>query len=851
MHLSFYFFLQILFHNTTHVLTAPRIFQNDQTLISIENRYETLSLNNKSTFPLFQTSSSSSNITISTIRHRFLNLAAKGRLYKNLILGIFPTDLLQKYPNILKINASLIKPYATKTNYETTKALLFTTNNPNNHFAKKCCILTELSKNGNLHMILFTYTELIISATTLILLITNLDKHFTIDTRLHKLFLPSQILYRETITTKPSTFDTIYYYYYEVILCSDINNRSDISGPLIPATKPSIFKTSQHNYHGGKTNSWTQPSFSFSDLILTSQQTNITSCPQRHPDYMGTISHSYSLVHHGTNKLPIPIETSSTTITTNNNNNNTTSPNNCYKNHNNNTKQTYHDNSITYIKEVPYNSTTTYSNYMQTTSYSYSLAHYHGTKKQLPLLSVTMNTTTTIIKKITTATTTNTTKETTILPTTLSNPHLLGSTSAPPRTNQSKQPQTQSTTTLTSTLVVTPTCPNTILIFPIFSLADNTLSGNGDLKKVYRINPSGPSTVATITQETITPPATPSNPLLHRPTAFPRPNQSPKPQTQSTIVTNTLVDTPTCPNTTLMPPPTATTTHSYINFLTDTSLRSHISDTLSSNTEHINHQPSLHAIIPDNKLAEEPPPKDDMTLDEKLAEEECLLSYATSQEDNFPDSVLFPDTQQTTTKDTKIHNYGHTHPLQNNRQTTSPDLARWLESYDSEPDEYQKTTTTLISPIFLSSKSLHNVCEIPTFRHILTDTTRTTTTSSTNDIYNNNNSNNPHKTNSIYTTYTGTVTKTPMTPRSYINPLNETLLRAYISDTLAPHTKQSNQGTTTRNVGYDTDTINRWIPHYTQDFMDHRHANSQGCLFPSTIPREQATATPTFLSFTH
>ena len=197
MHLSFYFFLQILFHNTTHVLTAPRIFQNDQTLISIENRYETLSLNNKSTFPLFQTSSSSSNITISTIRHRFLNLAAKGRLYKNLILGISPTDLLQKYPNILKINASLIKPYATKTNYETTKALLFTTSNPNNHFAKKCCILTELSKNGNLHMILFTYTELIISATTLILLITNLTLVHAQAS--YNLLTPFQTLNEETV----------------------------------------------------------------------------------------------------------------------------------------------------------------------------------------------------------------------------------------------------------------------------------------------------------------------------------------------------------------------------------------------------------------------------------------------------------------------------------------------------------------------------------------------------------------------------------------------------------------------------------------------------------------------------
>ena len=109
MHLSFYFFLQILFHNTTHVLTAPRIFQNDQTLISIENRYETLSLDKKSTHLLLQTSLSSSNSTISAIQHSFPNLVAKGCPQKKLILEFFPNHLNQKCSNFLTIDA----PYET------------------------------------------------------------------------------------------------------------------------------------------------------------------------------------------------------------------------------------------------------------------------------------------------------------------------------------------------------------------------------------------------------------------------------------------------------------------------------------------------------------------------------------------------------------------------------------------------------------------------------------------------------------------------------------------------------------------------------------------------------------------
>ena len=52
------------------------------------------------------------------------------------------------------------------------------------------------------------------------------------------------------------------------------------------------------------------------------------------------------------------------------------------------------------------------------TSNPFFLAHYHGTKKNLPP-PVTSNTITTISNKTTTATTTTTTKETTIPPTTL------------------------------------------------------------------------------------------------------------------------------------------------------------------------------------------------------------------------------------------------------------------------------------------------------------------------------------------------------------------------------------------------------------------------------------------------
>ena len=105
------------------------------------------------------------------------------------------------------------------------------------------------------------------------------------------------------------------------------------------------------------------------------------------------------------------------------------------------------------------------------TSNPYFLAHYHGTKKNLPP-PVTSNTITTISNKTTTATTTTTTKETTIPPTTLN-------------------------------------C---------------TPSGYSTHQNYTGSTPLWTSYSSSTTQETTTPPVTQRNPLLHRLTAPPRPN---------------------------------------------------------------------------------------------------------------------------------------------------------------------------------------------------------------------------------------------------------------------------------------------------------------------------------------